>query len=176
MFENCCDFKHAILKHILVNQVFFNFLSKLFSGECHRTLLVKSENNFRKWPGGHYLTQCLPSCMTPHSITRAWFLIQICKISFSSLEMSNVLSLYNMSQMLLLVAVQAPSHYLVQWLPNRVMPNGTIRQQWVNSLWPGDAMWPLATGSGNRKLPVWQQAIKWTNVALLTIGHWGNGF
>ena len=111
-----------------------------------------------------------------HSITRAWFLIQICKISFSSPEMLNVLSLYNMSQMLLLVAVQAPSHYLVQWLPNRMMPNGTIRQQWVNSLWPGDAMWPLATGSGNRKLPVWQQAIKWTNVALLTIGHWGNGF
>ena len=36
---------------------------------------------------------------------------------------------------------QARSHYLTQCWPSSMMPFGVTRPQWVNSLWPSDAIW-----------------------------------
>ena len=36
---------------------------------------------------------------------------------------------------------QATSHYLSQCWPRSILPYGVTRPQWVNSLWPIDAIW-----------------------------------
>ena len=36
---------------------------------------------------------------------------------------------------------QTTSHYLSQCWPRSMPPNGVTRPQWVNSLWPSDAIW-----------------------------------
>ena len=36
---------------------------------------------------------------------------------------------------------QAADHYLNQWWPSSTIPFGITCSQWVNWLWPGDAIW-----------------------------------
>ena len=42
---------------------------------------------------------------------------------------------------------QATRHYLSQYWPRSMSPNGVTRPQWVNSLWPSDTTWWLRSGS-----------------------------
>ena len=42
---------------------------------------------------------------------------------------------------------QATSHYLSQCWPRSMSPKGITRPQWVNSFWPGDAIWQHRTES-----------------------------
>ena len=43
--------------------------------------------------------------------------------------------------------LEATSHYLSQCWPRSILPYGIIRPQWVNSLWPNDAIWRQRSGS-----------------------------
>ena len=42
-------------------------------------------------------------------------------------------------------AEQAPNHYLNQWWPS--FTDGYMHPQWVNSLWPSEAVWWQRSGS-----------------------------